>query len=103
MSWFFFYNKLKNHELIDKISKNNDIYDGSILVENFDPQTNTLITGNNKILDGKLVHFDASLSTILNNIHEIRDDINYGKSKYTVDTILVNYGALKLKKAYIIY
>ena len=103
MSWFFFYNNLKNPELIDKISKNNHIYDGSILVENFDPQTNTLITGNNKILDGKLVHFDASLSTILNNIHEIRDDINYGKSKYTVDTILVNYGALKLKKAYIIY
>jgi small nuclear ribonucleoprotein (snRNP)-like protein len=103
MSWFFFYNKLKNPLLINQVYEKNDIYNGSVLVENFDPQTNTFITGNNKILDGKLVHFDASLSTILNNIYKFRNILSYGKPKYTVDTIMVNYGQNKLKKAYIIY
>ena len=120
----FFYDKLKEVELINKISNNNVVKDGAIFIHSYDKKTNTLLLGDqadsrNEILQGKLVTFHLSLGQLfdkINNIEEIRipsKGISKGpsKQKYIIEIIDVtpysienneNKNGIK-EKAYIIY
>ena len=106
---FFFYNNLKNIELINKISNKYTEKDGYILVENYDKDFNLTINSNpqynNKILDGKIVFFNYNLEYILDKINYIDGVNNFSnsKNKFTVDGIYVNTYTCGVYKAYIIY
>ena len=112
----FFYNKLKDIELINMISPNNIIQDGYILVQKYDSQTNTLFLGEpndrNEILKGKRVTFYLNWEQFMNrlyNLHDIRDP---RRTKYNMEMIDVfvnnlleqtpNNNVVK-EKAYVIY
>ena len=75
---FFFYNKLTNLELINKISNNFERYDGYILIKNYDTENNLLeideqSSYNNKLLYGKIVNFNMKIDDIINKIEEIEE------------------------------
>ena len=108
MVLFFFYNKLTNKELIDKISTNYKIIDGSVLVQDYNQSNNKIMVSdsknNNKIIQGKLVEFNMSLSDIIQKINLIdeckSDEIN---KKYIVETIQATCTNNKIHNPYIIY
>jgi hypothetical protein len=109
MVGLFFYNKLKNIELIKKINDNFEIYDGYIMVQNYDSENNFLeisekSVNNNNILYGKLVIFDTNLDDIIKKINEIEECKLENKKKYTLQKILVNKTFVGTAyEAYIIY
>jgi hypothetical protein len=70
---FFFYNKLTNIELIKKINENFEIYDGYIIIQNYDIVNNLLeisdkSLNNNKLLYGKIVNFNMKLDDIIKKL-----------------------------------
>ena len=108
MVLFFFYNKLTNKELIDKISTNYKIIDGSVLVQDYNQSNNEIkisnSKNNNKILQGKLVEFNMCLSDVIYKINLI----NECKSmlidkKYTIVTIQATCINNKIHNPYIIH
>ena len=111
----FFYNKFKDVELINQISRNADIRDGYIIVQKYDIKTNTLLLGDtssrSEILQGKLVRFQLTLEQFidkLNNIEFLRIPF---KSKYNMELVDVIVNTVEnnkcvhflKEKAYIIY
>ena len=106
---FFFYNKLTNMELIKKINDNFDVYDGYIVIQNYDSENNILeisdkkSLNNNKLLYGKIVDFDMKLSDIINKIEDIDECKLENKLKYTLYQIWTNKTFGGTYKAYIIY
>lgn len=111
----FFYNKLKEVEMIYKISRNVVIRDGYTIVKKYDIKTNTLVMGDtfsrSEMLQGKIVSFQLTWEQImdkLNNIDEIRIPF---KPKYNMEIIdvIVNTNEnnkcvhFSKEKAYIIY
>lgn len=108
MVLFFFYNKLTNQELINKISSDYKIIDGSILVQDYNLSTNDITIGNivnnNKVLQGKLVDFDMSLSNVICKINLIDEcKSNITEKKYIVETIQATCVNNEHHIAYIIY
>jgi len=105
---FFFYNKLTNLELIKKININFEIYDGYIMIQNYDIENNLLeindkFSKNNKLLYGKIVNFDMKLHDIIEKINEIDECKLENKIKYTLQEIWTNKTFGGTHKAYIIY
>jgi len=108
MNIFFFYNKLTNVELLKKINNNFEIYDGYIIVKDYDNENNILeisekSLNNNKLLYGKIVKFNMTLDDIISKINEIEECKLENKIKYTLDTIWANKTFGGTYKAYIIY
>ena len=106
---FFFYNKLNNLELIKKINKHFEIFDGYIIIQNYDNENNILEisdkpSNNTKLLYGKIVYFDMELVDVIKKINEIEDLKLENKIKYTLEEIWTNktFGG-GVYKAYIIY
>jgi len=108
----FFYNKLKEAEMIYKISKNVVIRDGYIIVQKYNTKTNTLLLGDSssrsEMLYGKIVSFQLTWEQImdkLNNIHEIRIPLKPKYNMEIIDVIVQNNKSLHFskEKAYIIY
>ena len=92
---FFFYNKLTNIELINKINNNFEIYDGYIIIQNYDSENNLLkisdkSLNNNNILYGKIVDFNMKFDDIIKKINEIDECKLENKIKYTVEEIWTN-------------
>ena len=105
---FFFYNKLTNEELIKKINTNFEVYDGYIIIKNYDIENNLLeisdkTANNNKILYGKIVNFNMSLNDIIIKINEIEECKIKNKIKYILETIWANKIFGGMYKSYIIY
>ena len=105
---FFFYNKLTDVELIKKINQNFEIYDGYIIIQNYDSENNILeisdvLVNNNKLLYGKIVNFNMNLYDIIKKINEIDDCKLENKIKYSIEEILINKTFGGISKAYIIY
>ena len=105
---FFFYNKLTNIEIINKINNNFEIYDGYIIIQNYDSENNLLeisdkSLNNNKILYGKIVDFNMKIDDIIKKINEIDECKLENKIKYTVEEIWTNKTFGEKCKAYIIY
>ena len=106
---FFFYNKLTNIDLIKKINDNFEIYDGYIVIQNYDSENNILeicdkkSLNNNKLLYGKIVDFDMKLVDVIKKINEIEDLKLENKIKYTLEEIWTNKTFGGTYKAYIIY
>lgn len=104
----FFYNKLKNKELIKKINDNFEIYDGYIIVKNYDSENNFLeidnnSINNNKLLYGKIVIFNMKINDIIQKINEIEECKLENRIKYTLETIWVNKTFGGTYESYIIY
>ena len=92
---FFFYNKLTNIEIINKINNNFEIYDGYIIIQNYDSENNLLeisdkSLNNNKILYGKIVDFNMKIDDIIKKINEIDECKLENKIKYTLEEIWTN-------------
>lgn len=105
---FFFYDKFTNVELIKKISNNYEIYDGYIIIKNYDSENNFLeisnnILDNNLLLYGKIVDFNMKVDDIIKKINEIEECKIKNKIKYTLETIWTNRILGGTYKAYIIY
>lgn len=105
---FFFYNKLTNVELIKRINNNFEIYDGYILIQNYNSEKNLLeisdnSLNNNKLLYGKIVDFNMKLDDIIKKINEIEDCKLENKIKYSLEQIWTNKTFGGAYKAYIIY
>jgi hypothetical protein len=108
MTSFFFYNKLINEELINKINPSFQIYDGYILVTHYDKENNVLEinnnTSNNTVLHGKIVNFNMKLEDIMNKLNQLEDIKFKNKTdKYTLDTIWASKIKGGICKTYIIY
>jgi len=104
----FFYNKLTNLELIKKINIKFEIYDGYILIQNYDIENNLLeicdkSSKNNKLLYGKIVNFNMKLDDIIKKINEIDECKLENKIKYSLEEIWTNKTFGGTYKAYIIY
>ena len=105
---FFFYNNLTNVELIKKINSNFEIYDGHIIIQNYDLENNLLEINNNpinnnKILYGKIVDFKMEINDVIKKINEIQECKLENKIKYKIETIWANRNFGGLYKVYIIY
>jgi hypothetical protein len=105
---FFFYNKLTNLELIQKININFEINDGYIIMQNYDIENNLLeisdnSSKNNKLLHGKIVNFNMKLDDIIKKINEIDECKLENKIKYSLKEIWTNKTFGGTYKAYIIY
>jgi formyltetrahydrofolate synthetase len=105
---FFFYNKLTNLELIQKINIKFEIYDGYILIQNYDIENNLLeisdkSSKNNQLLYGKIVNFNMKLDDIIKKINEIDECKLENKIKYSLEEIWTNKTFGGTYKAYIIY
>lgn len=99
MSTFFFYNNLKNTELIKKINTHFTIEDG--LLESCDPS----LKGENEnenTLKGKIVRFNITLQDVLEKINGIPECKSEKKDKYTVEKVWVTRYSGR-SEAYIIY
>ena len=70
---FFFYNKLKDNTLINRIESDNLISDAYINIDNYFKKHNILVLGGKNQLDGKLVSFNAPLQEILAKINNLKD------------------------------
>ena len=108
MVCFFFYNKLTNIELIQKINKSFEICDGYIIIQNYDSENNILEISddsfnNTKLLYGKIVNFNMSLNGIIQKINEIDECKFKNKIKYSLEQIWSNKTFGGVSKAYIIY
>lgn len=78
MVFFFFYKKLTNIELIKRITTNFTINDDCIIIEHYDDENNILEISNqpinnNKVLHGKLVHFNMKLEEVIEKINGIQE------------------------------
>jgi hypothetical protein len=105
---FFFYNKLTDVEIIKKINNSFEIYDGYILIQNYDSENNILEISdksfnNNKLLYGKIVKFNMKLDDIIQKINEIHECKLENKIKYKLEEIWTNKIIGGKYKAYIIY
>lgn len=105
---FFFYNKLTNIELIKRINPNFDIYDGYIIIKNYDRENNLLEISdnqlnNNTLLYGKIVNFNISIDDVIKKINDIEECKIENKIKYILETIWVNKKSGGTYSAYIIY
>lgn len=104
---FFFYNKLTNVELIKKINNKFEIYDGYVLIKNYDTNNNILEIGdyssNNKMLYGKIVDFKMNLEDVIQKINEIDECKIKNKTKYSLEEIWTNKLFGGTYKAYIIF
>ena len=98
MVFFFFYDKMANVELIEKINTKFGVSDGYILIQSYD--NDILKMGNDVILYGKIVNFNLNLEDVVQKINET---MGYEKSKTTLDTIYVTKKLGGVCKAYIIY
>ena len=91
---FFFYNKLKNPYLLNKINKNFQIKDSCILVKKYNKDLNFLEIDNNsskntELLEGKLVYFDMDNNDVITKINNIKECKTNNKNKiYKLDTII---------------
>jgi hypothetical protein len=104
---FFFYNEFTNIELIKKITTNFQIFDGYIIMQNYDCENDLLEISNNsidnnKLLYGKIVNFYMKFDDIIKKINEIEECKMNNKIKYTVKTMWVNKKFGGTYKAYII-
>ena len=71
---FFFYNKMKDINNLEKVSKRYNIEEAYIFISNIDLKTNTIILNekNNKKLHGKYVDFfEKDLSEIVMRINNL--------------------------------
>jgi len=91
---FFFYNKLKNPELIYKIQKDVVITDGYIKCKEIN---------DDEILYGKIVDFTLNLEDIIKKINSI-EECKTTKTKYTLKKV-VGYTIMteSTRELYIIY
>ena len=108
MTTFFFYNKLMNIELINKIDTIFHKTDGYIAIKNYDNINNILEISeksieNDKILCGIIVHFDMKLDDIIRKINNSEEFRLEDKTKYKLERILVNKKFGGMCDAYIIY
>lgn len=104
MVYFFFYNKLKNARLINKISEQYEVYDGYIKTNTYDNSAH-IITFNihNYNLHGKVVDFgNLPLVTILKRINEIIE-LHDDNRKYTLRQVIVYTSSDTVCKATILY
>lgn len=90
---FFFYNKLKNPELINKIQKDVVITDGYIKCKEIN---------DNKILYGKIVDFTLNLEDIIKKINII-EECKTNKTKYTLKKVIGYTMTESTRELYIIY
>lgn len=101
---FFFYKKLTNIDLINKINIDFEIEDGSILVQKYDTENNILeindnIENNTFLLHGKIVTFNMKFEDVIKKINEMKEIINENNQElFNLKKISVNK-----KEAYIIY
>lgn len=109
MVLFFFYNQLTNLELIKKINKTFEIYDGYIMIKNYDKENNILEISdknmyNNTLLYGKMVNFNMTMEDIIAKINQI-DECKFKNrnTNYILDTIWANKQTGGVYKANIIY
>ena len=105
---FFFYNKLTNVELIKKININFEIYDGYIIIQNYDIENNVLeisdkSSNNNTLLYGKIVNFNMNVNDIIKKINEFDECKLENKIEYSLEQIWTNKTFGGTYKAYIIY
>ena len=104
----FFYNKLNNIAMINKISSINIIKDGYIFITEYDKDTNTIVLGDKSyekknLLCGKLVSFNMTLEQVVEKISGL-DEVKFpNREKYTIETIHVQTYSSGTYKAYIIY
>ena len=108
MVLFFFYNKLTNIELLQKINNNFVIKNGYVLIQNYDYENNILEISedpinNNTILYGKIVNFDMKLDDVIIKINKIDECKNNNKTKYILDNIFTYNTSKDICKAYVIY
>jgi formyltetrahydrofolate synthetase len=97
-----------NLELIKKINQTFEIYDGYIIIQNYDIENNILeisdkSVNNNKILYGKIVNFNMKLDDIIKKINDIEECKLENKVKYSLEEIWTNKNVGGTYKAYIIY
>jgi len=90
---FFFYNKLKNPELINKIQKDVVITDGYIKCKEIN---------DNEILYGKIVDFTLNLEDIIKKINII-EECKTNKTKYTLKKVIGYTMTESTRELYIIY
>ena len=100
---FFFYNKLKDNTLINRIESDNLISDAYINIDNYYKKHNILVLGGKNQLDGKLVSFNAPLQEILAKINNLKDVRYYNKYNFKMELVDVYTPYNKIFKAYIIY
>lgn len=104
---FFFYNKLTNVELLKRINNKFDMYDGYILIKDYDSEHDVLEISdnllNNKLLYGKIVDFNMKLDDIIKKINEIDECKFENKIKYSLEQIWTNKTYGGTCEAYIIY
>ena len=89
---FFFYDKLTNIDLIKKINNDFEIYDGYIIIQNYNIEKNILeinnnSINNNKLLYGKIVKFNMTLDEVIKKMEEIEECKLKNRTKYTLTTI----------------
>jgi len=90
---FFFYNKLKNPELIYKIQKNVVITEGYIKCKEIN---------DDEILYGKIVDFTLNLEDIIKKINTI-EECKTTKTKYTLKKVIGYTMTESTRELYIIY
>jgi hypothetical protein len=90
---FFFYNKLKNPELIYKIQKNVVITEGYIKCKEIN---------DDEILYGKIVDFTLNLEDVIKKINTI-EECKTTKTKYTLKKIIGYTMTDSTRELYIIY
>jgi hypothetical protein len=95
---FFFYNKLKNQELINKIQKDVVIIDGYIKCK----EINDNEINDNEILYGKIVDFTLNLEDIIKKINII-EECKTNKTKYTLKKVIGYTMTESTRELYIIY
>ena len=110
MSSFFFYDNLKNKEMVQQIYPHFEMFDGYILVEKYDEKTNILHVNDSKeqndiLLHGKIVKFrGARMEYIIQQINDTSELHNKNKTtRYTLNTIWATKINGGLEKTYIIY
>jgi hypothetical protein len=121
MVLFFFYDKLTNPKLIQKINSEYTISDGYTLIYSYDKENNSIqfsneIIHNTVLLHGKVVDFDMTIQEIIEKINTIEEitlwkekekgkekdiDIENNQCKYKLYNVLVNTIQNGFCKAYI--
>lgn len=101
---FFFYNELKNIDLLKKLDPMCEHRNGNVLVSNYNEETGRLLLGNNVVLHGKVVTFNHSLSAMIDKINGMHTELSIeGKSCCEISKILVDQGVYGSCEAYIIH
>lgn len=100
---FFFYNNLKDINIINKVESDNIINDGYITIEKYCKEHDILILGYKHQLAGKFVSFNSSLQDILDKLNQIPNIRYENKSRYKMQIVDVYTNSLDSYKAYVIY